>query len=329
MKLRDTRPDSVIAKSQQLKTKMSTLTVAHPHVVFAEQKLAELLRKCHLDSQGILLSANPGMGKTNFAKAVVKCLSEGVENTPTADRRPVIFIDSTHLLSRSGLATDLLNALGDKSPKKGDLGEQIKRIANYCERQEVKLIIIDEIHDFLPKKVDGNTPTVNFLKQLMNATKVPFLFMGTEKAKTLISNHPEVAKRVEYRVEFPAFKYGPTLRSKHTFAQIVTAYARILNEAGAELCFLSKSKKRSILQNEHLLEPIYLATNGNLRSLRNLFQCLVDRVLDGHEPSMAEFAKAWSPAMNAKLKFNPFEKSSSRKVSNLIHKFSKLDTTAA
>jgi hypothetical protein len=320
MKLRDTRSDSVIAKSQQLKTKMSTLTVAHPHVVFAEKKLAELLRKCHLDSQGMLLSANPGMGKTNFAKIVVKCLSEGVENTPTADKRPVIFIDSPHLLSRSGLATDLLIALGDKSPKKGELGEQIMRIANYCERQEVKLIIIDEIHDFLPKKVDGNTPTVTFLKKLMNATKVPFLFMGTEKAKTLISNHPEVSKRVEERVEFPTFKYGPDASSKNAFAKIVNAYARILNEAGSELAFIAKSKEKYVLQNEPLLARIFFATNGNLRSLRNLFQKLVDRVLDGHEPTMAEFSGAWSPTMNAKLKFNPFEESSSRKVSNLIKK---------
>jgi len=320
MKLRDNRSVSVIAKSQKIKTKMSKLTVAHPHVLYAEQKLAELLRKCHVDSQGMLLSADTGMGKTTFAQAVVKYLSKGVKNTPTADKRSVIFIDSPHLLSRSGLAIAILTELGDKSPTKGTNGEKVLRIANYCKRQGVQLIIIDEIHDFFPQKVDRDTPTVTFLKKLMNATKVAYLFMGTKKAKTLISNHLEVASRVEERIEFPAFRYGPTLSSKHEFALIVNAYARTLNEAGSKLVFICKEGDKAILKEEQLLQSIFLATNGNLRSLRNLFQRLVDRVLDGHEPTKAEFADAWSPAMNAKLKFNPFGQNNSRKVSNLIKK---------
>jgi predicted AAA+ superfamily ATPase len=227
MQLLDNRSISVQAKSQELKSKMSSLTVAHPHVVYAEQKLAELLRKSYLDSAGLLITGPTGMGKTTFANAAVRCLSAGVLHTPTSDKRPVIFVNAPQLSSRGGLATELLIALGDKSPTKGKIGEKILRIANYCRRQEVKLIIIDEIHDYLPKNVDGSTPTVTFLKQLMNATKVPFLFMGTEKAKRLISNHPELAGRVEERVEFPTFKYGPTKFSKYTFAQIVNAYARI------------------------------------------------------------------------------------------------------
>jgi hypothetical protein len=322
MQLLDNRPISVREKSLELKSKMSLLTVAHPHVVCAEQKLAKLLRKSPLDAEGLLITAPSGMGKTNFAKAVFRCLSAGVVNTPNADKRPVIFVDAPQLSSRGGLATELLIALDDKSPTKGVVNEKVHRIANYCRRQEVKLIIIDEIHDFLPKTADGNTPTVEFLKKLLNAAKVPFLFMGTEKAKRLISNHPELAGRFEERVEFPTFEYGPTKFSKHTFAQIVNTYARVLNEAGTELVFFSKKQNKPVLENEDLLKRIYLGTNGNLRSLRNLFQHLVDVVLDGREANLVEFACAWTPAMNNKLKFNPFEKQNLAKVSKLINSMS-------
>jgi hypothetical protein len=91
-------------------------------------------------------------------------------------------------------------------------------------------------------------------------------------------------------------------------------------EPGSKLIFISKEKEESVLQNEYLLKCIFFATNGNLRSLRNLFQKLVDPALDGEEINTAKFASAWTPSMNNKLKFNPFEKSNARKMSNLIKK---------
>lgn len=308
MKLRDTRTPEIIALAGDIKFEMSKLVIAHSKVVEANHELSCLLRNSQIDAVGMLLTGPAGMGKTNYSQAIVRYMTSNVTHTIEADKRPVILIESPDSSARGGMASQLLIALGDNNPYAGNLTLKIEKIANYLIQQDVKLIIIDEIHGFLPKKPTTlPSQALTFLKRLMNCTKVPFLFMGTELAKPLVSNDAELASRILYRVAFECIPFGQTISDKKEFTQILDAYAQLLSKAGKNLIFIKKEKDKKKLNMIPLINRIYLATQGNLRNVRNLFQGLVDIVLEGDSPDLASFSRAWRPAMNITVKFNPFD----------------------
>lgn len=324
MQLVDTRTPKVKALATKIKSDMSSLVVAHSSVQQARNTLHSLLQNDGNDAVGMLISAPAGMGKTNFSQAIVRNMNQGVTHNLEADKRPVLLIESPNSSVRGGMAHLLLKALGDLSPK-GNLEEKLDRIDNYIKRQEVQLIIIDEIHNYLPTRATS-TPTqaVSFLKDLMNRTKVPVLFMGTHEAEKLISFYEEMASRIRPRVvRFDNFSIS-TPERLYEFAHVLEAYAKLLNQAGTSLSFFKLVDGVQVLAQENLVKRIYAATNGNLRDIRNLFYAMVNAVLDGEKPTLEGFANIWLPAMNEQLGFNPFIQANDKKVAKHILNISKV-----
>jgi len=325
MQLVDTRTPEVKALATKIKSAMSSLVVAHSSVQQARNTLHSLLQNDANDARGMLFSAPSGMGKTNFSLAIVRNMNQGVTHDLEADNRPVLLIESPNSSVRGGMAHLLLKALGDLSPNKGNLEEKLDRIDNYIKRQKVQLIIIDEIHNYLPTRATS-TPTqaVSFLKDLMNRTKVPVLFMGTHEAEKLISFYDEMASRIRPRVvRFDNFSIS-TPERLYEFAQVIEEYAKLLNQAGTSLSFFKLVDGVKVIAQENLVKRIYAATNGNLRDIRNLFYAMVNAVLDGEKPTLEGFANIWLPAMNEQLGFNPFIQANDVKVAKHILNISKV-----
>ncbi|MBU1309440.1 MAG: TniB family NTP-binding protein, partial [Gammaproteobacteria bacterium] len=183
----------------------------------------------------------------------------------------------------------------------------------------VQLIIIDEIHNYLPTRATS-TPTqaVSFLKNLMNRTKVPVLFMGTHEAERLISFYDEMASRIRPRVvRFNNFSIS-TPERLYEFAQVLEAFAELLSQAGESFSFFKLEDGVQVLAQENLLKRIFVATDGNLRNVRDLFYKMVDAVQQGQKPTLEGFANIWQPAMNERLGFNPFIQANDKKVAKHI-----------
>lgn len=309
MKLLSQRNKEIQSRAEEIKNKMSMLVTVYPKFKKAIDALQDLLAKGKNDAGALLLIGPAGMGKTSFSYAVKRTMLSEIEFLEDADVNPVILVESPHSSSKNGLASEVLQQLNDKSHLAGTVSQKIHRIVNYVHLQGVKLIIIDEIHNFLPKNIDTATPkALVFIKELMNKTKVPFLFMGTERAKALIYNDKELSSRLFDTVEFENFSLDKDIdsTSRRIFIKILNAYAKLLSEAGSTLLFIENDGPDKAFKNNNLIDLIHLATAGNLRQIRNLFQRLVDIALDGTPINKAAFAMAWRNTMNKELRDNPF-----------------------
>lgn len=319
MKLLDTRSPEIKAKSKSIKKRMWSLVVAHSKVLEARDMLRDLLRCDSEETEAMLISAPTGSGKTNFGKAVFRNLSEGIEHEAEADKRPVIIIKSPNSSNKGAMAYLLLKALGDVSPTKGSVDERLERIVNYLKLQEVKLIIIDETHNYLPTKPTTHaTQAIHFLKNLLNEGSTPILFMGTKHAENLINFYGEIRSRICTRViKFNNLSIS-TQHEQIEFAKVLEAYAKLLNETGTKITFFKDENGRKVLKSQRLIQCFWLATGGNLRKIRNLFYRMVDAVLEEGASSLKDLAQVWRGQMNPTINYNPLESKNAKKVEKTL-----------
>lgn len=326
MKLLNAQTHLQRKEARKIKSELRNIVSGHSAFQHAMVDLSKLMNNGGLNSEFMLVFGEPGTGKTSYCKTVKEIIIEENKSLPTPSAVPVILIESPVSPSAGGLAFQLLEAIGDPVNKKKERLEAFMiKVVNYLQRLGVKLIIIDEAHNYAPSCSGNQAKTsLNFLRTLSNVSHLPILIVGTQEAKDFYLSQKEIKSRTTFRVKFSNIPYGKTDERKTEFAVLVEKYATCINQLGTNLTFFTTNNEgEKALKNQSLLDKIYVATAGNLRSLRNLFYQLIDLVVE--KPSTGAitdntFIHCWLPSMNTSLHFNPFDSNKTKDIEQFIAK---------
>lgn len=137
--------------------------------------------------------ANTGSGKTTIINAY---LNKVADEPKAKDARPVVCVNLSTNVTVKGFYMDLLRAFDDPNFSKGTQHQLEHRVFHYLNECGVELLIIDEVHHLIhseTKKVRWDV--AELFKNMLNAKACSIILSGIEKAKFLISEDGQLARR--------------------------------------------------------------------------------------------------------------------------------------
>ena len=146
----------------------------------------------------LLFLGDSGNGKTSIAKQFVKRHSVDIDDPNSFAEEegnvPVIFIQAPIGASATDLYDNMLRELNiparreTKSVKEG-------QIAYYFKLLNVKVLIVDEIHNILSGTVPRKKEFMNALKNLSNMLQIPIILIGIKDALNAVNTDLQIRSR--------------------------------------------------------------------------------------------------------------------------------------
>lgn len=162
----------------------------------AFQRIDDLLERGWEDTfcRALLLLGNSRAGKTQI---VTHYLRQRVDGQPDLAKRPkVVVVEVPAGCTLKTFAVDLLAALGDPAPSHGSQAELTMRIIEAIEREQVDLIVIDEVQRLIDADTDKvKRDVANWLTGLLNKRLCPLLLVGERKAERVFQGNMHLEGR--------------------------------------------------------------------------------------------------------------------------------------
>lgn len=265
-------------------------------------------------SKAKLLKAPPGTGKTLLADTVVKKLVS-IDDKTGATVKHAICINVALYNSPSQLLSAILVELNDINPYKGTQDQKAKTVTRLFKEKGIRLLIVDEFHDILPKsRILPTSKIYRFLKGFMDSCGVPFLLLGTDDSERFLEVDKQISTRFLPTEELYAFNCLSEYSAIH-FAVIIESlieeFPRKINclkltktdtdDEGNEIIILKKS--------HNMLYRFNLATGGLMRVIVNLLSECIEITTPDEVVDEEVLAQAFNEVVNTTCAFNPFDMS--------------------
>ena len=245
------------------------------------------------DPSSCLITGSAGTGKSTLCKDIVKRVEKKYPpSTAVGDDsiKKIISIFNTSLesgVSIKGVAKEMIINLGSRDTK-GDQTDLTLRLYDLLKTCETKLIVLDEFHHLLQRGAERTKELVSdWVKNLMNKTKIPVIIVGTPECEDIIDAYPQLSRRYSYREELKPFEYDFDRESDYI------KVLKSLNNAFERFGEVTISPK---LSDEQMALAIYVATGGLMDSIRKLLAQILKTNLhkDINSVSKRDFANAYS-----------------------------------
>lgn len=243
-------------------SKFSQQTIEHPPFVEASKILIGQMiaaRHSRHRPRGALIYGPSGAGKTTLCNRLV----ERFPRYDTEDRTiiPVLYVELPSQPTTKVIAEAILSSLGDPRPHTGTAEERIKRAIKLIAACSVELILIDEVQH-ISDNLDGRMRNIaaDSLKSLMNATGIPFVFLGLPSASTYFSSQIQLGRRLNPKINLCAYPYK-TATDQDAFARLLLTFDRKL-----------PFDKESSLVDPDLVERLHFASFGLIGILSTLVE---------------------------------------------------------
>lgn len=213
--------------------------------------------------KGLLLCGPPGSGKSTLIDYFQRSLPASKSIDPGMG---AISIRLARSVALSTVVEAVLCRLDYPFPKVTSTTVGVKKGLSYqaVRRKGTRLIFVDEAHNLCRSSYGGGraqgsgTALTNFFSELMDVARVGLCLVGGPDLARLADTDPFLASRCSARLEFSNFTLsGPWLG-------VVKAF--IKQCAGVDLSLLDTDRQRKALHQ---------ATQGNLRSLKDLLTEMV------------------------------------------------------
>lgn len=290
-----------------------------------DERVNRLMRFHKTKPAAMCLLGSAGAGKTHYANKKSEQLSRYAVDYGSHTTMPVLIVRAPKTSTSKTLIERMLHELGDIKPNYGTTDQKEKRLILMLDKLEVRLIVIDEIHDFLPKtKTGSSSQGLSWLKGFMDETLIPILFMGTQRAELVHKIDKELASRICYPAQLTSLPYGVDNYQKFEFAEMASAYAEHLSRPVKQLEFVKFDNEQPVFKNMNLLDRLFVATSGIPRGLRDVFLEIDLEMEDdaNFTPNLKSLSEIYSGLASLEnfIDFNPFVDANLPKVQAYIEK---------
>lgn len=109
---------------------------------------------------------------------------------------PVLRVTTPETPSVIALSDALLTSLGDPLATRGTAAMKLNRIVHFLKECDVEMLILDEFHHFYDThRVMEGRRVSDWLKNLMNVTKVCIVVVGLPRAIAVLNANPQLRRR--------------------------------------------------------------------------------------------------------------------------------------
>ena len=143
-----------------------------------------------------LIYSDTNNGKSYLAKKFVRD-HEAVDDSPEYGKHPVLFVDSPPGADLNGFYDAILRSLNApykssaRSPAKWDQLLQLLKAVG------TKVLILDEVNNYLYGKVDQRSLILNSMKCLSNELQIPVVAVGTPDSVRVFQTDQQLGNRFE------------------------------------------------------------------------------------------------------------------------------------
>ena len=223
----------------------------------------------------LLLIGNPDSGKSSIFERFLNLHSPDKDAASSLSRSPVVLINCPDGRDRSAIYSRLLTALFAKfkpTEKPEVLRTQVIRMFATL---EVRMVLIDELHDALSGTVAEQNDLRKAIKDLTNVTKVNIAAAGIQTARTFFAVDTQMTSRFRHTIELPIWKADAELGQL-----LATLEQRI------------PLRKPSGLKEPAMLTTILRRSEGNLGDICDLVQqAAISAINDPKKPEMIDVAR--------------------------------------
>ncbi len=208
---------------------------------------------------GVIVMADPGMGKTLLLELVRRSLTQMDNFLDKA--RPVLNVSLDSAVDSHKFAAKLMFSLGyPMLPSRPNLESMTHMVDTAIERLKPKALLVDECQHMCEGNRDITARALtDWLKVRMDKHNLPFVGVGTHTFDRIGEINPQFISRSSAKYAIDAFQIGDP------WNQLIQAFESAVTEVDLK-----------ILKTQWMLKAIHKATLGNLRALKRLlvYACL-------------------------------------------------------
>lgn len=176
-----------------------------------ERALKEIAR-CHRmgrfrfdEPNCLLITGESGCGKSTLRNQYAKNYPRVEMEDRTAI--PVLHLELPSQPTVKNVAERILIELGDPFAEKGSAEGKTARIVRLLKECRVELVILDEFQHFVDRSSEKvEYKVADWLKSVINASKVPFVLMGLPRCKRILDVNEQLRRRFLPRIELNRFR---------------------------------------------------------------------------------------------------------------------------
>lgn len=289
---------------------LDKIVVRHPALQNALLGIKECVTKTHFyrEPMGSLLLAEGGMGKTTVCRSILAEMPESIKVDSNMSRTlvPAFYASVPSPASVKSVAASLLAKLNDPSPLAGTTAHMTTRLCHLLAICETKLVFLDEFHhlfDVQRTTTRINLQVCNWIKSLVNSSKVSFCLVGTPTFAPILASDSQLARR------FPIqFLLNPFTAGTNEYPGTLAPFLNEIREYSMQQLEL---KAFPHFGEEHIINQIYIATGGNPSFIMSLIkESILNALTSGtNTVCLKNFSAAWEKGITSQAtlsKNNPF-----------------------
>jgi len=252
---------------------ISEIIVFHPRMKTILDKLISCtIASAHTrEPQCMIVTGPAGVGKTTLIESLKDNLSSS--NDFCKKSIPIVSIEIPEKATIDIITQAFLENLGDPMSYRGGLSEKKSRVIKLLIARNVKVVIIDEFQNVIDKKTQKAVFHIsNYIKSLINQTKIPYFLFGMESSIRVLEEDPEdqLRQRFSVRRSLEPFKWDP----EGDNSEFIT----LMSIIDKSLPF----DKSSNLNQYDIALKLILASRGRFRYIMKIIQWAGDYSIDNN-----------------------------------------------
>ena len=227
---------------------------------------------------GLAIYADSGMGKTMLMERFRRAHPAAFDSQERRLMTPVLAMQMASHPTERRFYGQLLTAIGVPfAPRATVLDLEIQALRN-LRRMEVKLLMLDEVHNILAGSAKEQRIMLNLLRYLSNELQISLVCLGVAEARQAVGGDVQLARRLDELLL-------PRWQGDEEFQELVVAIVRHLP--------LKEKSQISARALRHVLQ----LTDGLTAGIFSLFNALaIEAVASGAECISDDSIAAWQPA---------------------------------
>jgi Cdc6-like AAA superfamily ATPase len=234
---------------------------------------------------GLAIYGHSGMGKTMLVEKFRRDHPPIVDCDNGSEALPVLAITLTSRPTERRIYGQLLMALGASVNERATLMELEIRTVLQLKNSNVRVLVIDEVHNLLAGTPREQRVILQLLRYLSNELRASLVCLGITDARDAIAGDTQLARRLD-QIVLPRWK------ADEEFQELVTAILRSL-----------PLKQPSTLSSQSLRHLARVGDGITARVFGILNELAIDAIQAGAERITDEDIESWKPAFEKETAF--------------------------